>query len=241
MKKNTQQLSEDLKRFNKIIGYDVTGKKMLTEAPGDEEEQVETGDNPDFDFGEEGSPESGEEQEMTDIPTGETPEDNQEQPTEETPEDEFGTADEFSAVDDVIEDDEVEEIDVTELIKKSDKASETAELAAQTSQETNSFVKDLMDRFSNLENELSKMDSIMTKVSKIESDVKTPEEKLELRSLDSYPFNMKLTDYWNDKVNDPTNNYQVTNNDEEVFTLKPEDINDYNQSDIKNSFNPTNK
>ena len=154
-------------------------------------------------------------------------------------EDEFGTAGEFSAADDIeMEGDDVEEIDVTAIVNKSDEAKQTAELAAQTSQETNSYVKDLTDKISNLETQLSKMDSIMDKVSKIESDVKTPEEKLELRSLDSYPFNMKLTDYWSDKVNDPNNNYEVTNNDDEVFKLTQDDVEDYNEIDIKSSFNP---
>ena len=34
---NKEQLSEDLKRFNSIIGYDITGKKTINEAPEDEE------------------------------------------------------------------------------------------------------------------------------------------------------------------------------------------------------------
>lgn len=228
-----KRLSEDLKRFNSIVGYDVTGKKVIKE---DEEEDggefdfindipeadpSEGGEesNQDFDFGEEGSPE--------DETDG----------GEETTEDEFGTADEFSAVDDIESDEEVEEIDVTDIVNNSEKAKETAELAAQTSQETTTYVKDMADKLSNLEAQLSKMDSIMQKISKIESDIKTPEEKLEMRSLDSYPFNMKLTDYWSDKVKDPTNNYEVTNDDKE-FKLTQDDLNDYNESDIKNSFNP---
>ena len=95
-----------------------------------------------------------------------------------------------------------------------------------------------MDKFSNLEAQLSKMDSIMDKVSKIDNQIKTPEEKLELRSLDSYPFNMKLTDYWSDKLSQSDNNYQVTDNDEERFEIKSDDLTNYNDLDIKKSFNP---
>ena len=227
-----KQLSEDLKRFKAIMGYDVTGKKKLNEAPEDEEggdefdfadetpaadeEGGEEG-NADFDFGDEGSPEDEEGGEM---------------------EDEFGTADEFSAADDIESDEEVEEIDVTDIVKGSEEAKETAELAAQASQETTTYVKDMADKLSNLEAQLAKMDSIMDKVSKIESDIKTPEEQLQLRSLDSYPFNMKLTDYWEEKAQ--TNpRYKVTNSEEEqVYKIKPEDLTDYNDMDIKNSFNP---
>ena len=238
-------LSEDLKRFNSIIGYSVEGKRKLNEAPEDETEggdefdfggegedteaTAEGGDqgggNDEFDFGDEGSPETEGEDQGGDAGT----------------EDEFGTAGEFSAADDIemdAEDEEVEEIDVTDIVSKSDEAKKTAELAAQSSEETKSYVKDLMDKFSNLEAQLTKMDSIMTKVSKIESDIKTPEEKLELRSLDSYPFNMKLTDYWSDKISQPDNNYKVTNNDEQVFKITQDDLEDYNDLDIKKSFNP---
>lgn len=253
MKQNKQQLSEDLKRFNSIMGYSVEGKRKLNEAPEDKEEggddfdfggegedtgnteggddfdfggegedtgDTEGGDNADFDFGGEGSPEEG----------GDT----------EGEEDEFGTAGEFSAADDIemSDDEEVEEIDVTAIVSKSDEAKTSADLAVQSSQETNTYVKDLMDKFANLEAQLGKMDSIMAKVSKIEDTNKTPNEKLEMRSLDSFPYSMKLTDYWNDKINDPTNNYEATEKDEEVFKLTKDDIEDYNELDIKNSFNP---
>jgi hypothetical protein len=245
MEKNKQQLSEDLKRFNSIMGYSVEGKRKINEAPEDEEgdfdfakdipaadeqggegqdEQPQEGGeegNSDFDFGDEGSPEG------------------EEQPTEDGgQEDEFGTAGEFSAADDIETDEEVEEIDVTDIVAKSDAARETAERAAQSSEDTYSYVKDLMDKFSNLEAQLGKMDAIMDKVSKIDTEIKTPEEKLELRSLDSYPFNMKLTDYWSDKLGEKDNNYQVTDNDEERFEIKSDDLTDYNELDIKNSFNP---
>ena len=234
-------LSEDLKRFNSIIGYSIEGKRKLNEAPEDETEggdefdfggegedteaTAEGGGNDEFDFGDEGSPED----EGEDTEGG-----------DQGGEDEFGTAGEFSAADDIemdAEDEEVEEIDVTDIVSKSDEAKKTAELAAQSSEETKSYVKDLMDKFSNLEAQLTKMDSIMTKVSKIESDIKTPEEKLELRSLDSYPFNMKLTDYWSDKISQPNNNYSVSN-DEKVFKVTKDDLEDYNELDIKKSFNP---
>jgi len=229
MKNNKKQLSEDLKRFNSIMGYSVEGKKKLNEAPGDENQEDEGGDeNDDFDFGDEGSPEEGGDVEGEMEPEGE--------------EDEFGTAGEFSAADDIemgdMEDDDVEEIDVTGLVTKSDEAKASADLAVQSSQETNTYVKDLMDRFSNLEAQLGKMDSIMAKVSKIEDTNKTPDEKLQMRSLDSFPYSMKLTDYWSDKVADPTNNYEATENDEERFEITKEDLTDYNDLDIKNSFNP---
>jgi hypothetical protein len=249
MEENKQQISEDLKRFNSIMGYSIEGKRKLNEAPeeegGDEfdfaketpaaEEEGSGEGGDDFDFGgEEGGDEAGAE-ENTDFDFG-----DEGSPEEEGGEDEFGTAGEFSAADDIEMDseEEVEEIDVTAIVTKSDEAKASADLAVQSSQETNTYVKDLMDKFSNLEAQLGKMDSIMAKVSKIEDTNKTPDEKLEMRSLDSFPYSMKLTDYWEDKVADPTNNYEATENDEERFEITKDDLTDYNELDIKNSFNP---
>jgi hypothetical protein len=250
MKDNKQQLSEDLKRFNSIMGYSVEGKRKLNEAPEEEEgddfdfaketpaadEGGEEGGD-EFDFGGEegGDTEGGEENADFDFGDEGSPEEGGEEM-----EDEFGTASEFSAADDIegVEDEEVEEIDVTAIVSKSDEAKSSADLAVQSSQETNTYVKDLMDKFANLEAQLGKMDTIMSKVNKIEDVNKTPEEKLEMRSLDSFPYNMKLTDYWEDKVADPTNNYEATENDEERFEVTKDDLEDYNELDIKNSFNP---
>ena len=44
------------------------------------------------------------------------------------------------------------------------------------------------------------MDTILNKINDLEQKVekyrqKSPEEKLQLRSLDSYPYNQKLTDF----------------------------------------------
>ena len=72
--------------------------------------------------------------------------------------------------------------------------------------------------------------------------IKTPEEKLELRSLDSYPFNMKLTDYWEEKAA-KDKNYKITNGEEmeKEYVLSPDEIDDsYSEEVVKSSFNPEN-
>ena len=210
-KKNKLLLESD--RFKQILGYSSEeGKSRLNEAPGDEEMEGEE-PNDDFDFGEEGSPED-EEQVAND----------------------YSNDEDFTAVDE-IEDEEVEEIDVTDIVNSSEEAKENSEEAAQVSQDTNNQIKSVVDKLASLENQLNKMDSIMDKVNKIESDIKTPEEQLELKSLSSYPFNMKLTDYWDTVSNDPNNNYKVTTQEKD-YTITDEDITDYNNSDIANSFNP---
>lgn len=245
-----KKLNEDLERFKNLLGYDPKrGGSSLTEvrrhkytmneygdysdyADEDEETEEETGEetggeteeeNTDFDFGDAGNPED----------TG----------TEE-PADEFGTADEFSAADE-LEDEEsdVEEIDVTSIVNKSDEAREMAQQAVSVGQENMSYLKALTDKLSNLETQLTKMDSIASKITKLEQDIKTPEEKLELRSLDSYPFNMKLSDYWEEKASSNPH-YRVSTGEENVdgqekeYVITPEMIEDFNDVEIKKTFTP---
>lgn len=251
------KLNEDLERFRSLLGYDpkkgnqLSEAKTRREAPGyreeflNEEEPEEEGgfgdeteteeggeENTDFDFGDEGSPEEGGEETAT-----------EEEPAEEET-DEFGTADEFSAADELETEDEVEEIDVTSLVKGSDEAKQMAQQAVTVGQENMTYLKSLTDKLANLETQLTKMDTIASKIGKLEQDIKTPEEKLELRSLDSYPFNMKLSDYWEEKASKDSR-YKISTGEEmrdgqqkEYVLTKDELDSDYSEEEVKNSFNP---
>lgn len=251
--KKENLIKEEVNKFLNLINYDVEdgiktinerkvrqpwqyNEESLTEAPGDEgeeTEEVEGEETEDFDFGDEGSPEETEGGEETDEVEGE----------EET--DEFDTASEFSAADDLEgEGEEVEEIDVTAIVNKSDEAKDLAQQAVNVGTENGQFLKSLTDKLSNLENQLSKMDNIASKITKLEKDVKSPEEQLELRSLDSYPFNMKLSDYWQEKSKD--DRYRISTGEEvsdgqtKEYVLTPEELEDsYSEEEIKNTFNPS--
>jgi len=248
------KINEDLNRFKKLLGYDPSKGNTITErvqpwryslneAEPEDEGKEDDEENSDFDFGDETNPED--EEGGFDFGSEEGDSEGEETDTEEEPtEDEFGTADEFSASDELAdEDSDVEEIDVTDIVKKSDEASEFAKQALTVGQENGEFLKSLTDKLSNLEAQLTKMDTIASKISKLEQDVKTPEEKLELRSLDSYPFNMKLTDYWNEKAA-KNKHYNITggestiDGEEKEYRLTQKDIDDYNDVDIKKSFVP---
>jgi hypothetical protein len=264
MKKN--ELNESLNRFRELLKYDVkNGKSSLDErrmhsytddntdyADEDEEkedeevektEETEGGDdNPDFDFGDLGGDEENQEEG-----------DKEEDLGDEKGDDEFGTADEFSAADEIEEeenDSDVEEIDVTDIVKRADDAKSYSEKAVKAAEEGKGMIQDLMSKFDSLQQSLSKIDSVANEINTIKSDLQSqkPKEKLELRSLDSYPFNVKLTDYWSDeKLKD---NYEVTSGapDAEskdgqvkVWKMTPEDAKEYNPGDIKKSFVPESK
>ena len=99
--------------------------------------------------------------------------------SEETPEDSEGS----------------EELDVTELVGSQKNIEQKQE----------EYFNNLFSQLSNLESKLKDMDAIVSKLNSLENKIekyreKTPEEKLELRSLDSGPYSQKLSDYFNDKL-----------------------------------------
>ena len=265
------ELNEHLKRYRELLSYDIKkGGSSLTERrhkPYLAEEPEEGEDNSDFDFGDEGDQNSqekggGNESENEDFDFGDEGEGDfggnddfdfgGETDTEEEV-DEFGTADEFSAADDIEngDDSDVEEIDVTDIVKRADDAKGYAEKAVAASEEGKNMMQDLMTKFTELQQSLGAINTVKDEVSSIKRDLQAqkPVEKLELRSLDSYPFNIKLTDYWDDVSK--KGNYEITdgsNPDAEsqdgqvkVWKLDPEEAKDFNTTDIKSSFIPESK
>ncbi len=59
----------------------------------------------------------------------------------------------------------------------------------------------------------------------------TPEEKLMLRSLDSYPYNQKLTDFFNDK--EP----EMEKSGKNEYVLTSDEVENFSPNEIKKTFN----
>jgi hypothetical protein len=119
-----------------------------------------------------------------------------------------------------------EELEITDLV--------TAQKNIETKQEE--YFQNLFNQLSTLESKLSEMDNIMTKINSIEEKIekyreKTPEEKLELRTLDSGPFNQKLSSFFEDKLED------IETSGKNEYVLTSDDVENYSASEIKNSFN----
>ena len=129
--------------------------------------------------------------------------------------------------------DEVD-LDVTQLVQGTQEAKASSDMATQK-------MEDLLAKFGELEKQLANMHSISSKIEDLEHQIEkrnpTPEEKLEMRSFSSYPYNLKLTDYWAEKEG----KYNVMDKDggkEQEYVLTHDDIDkDYNESTIKDSFN----
>lgn len=117
------------------------------------------------------------------------------------------------------------ELDITDLVKSQQSVEKKQE----------EYFDNLFKHLEGLESKLSDMDSIMNKLNDLETKVekyrvKTPEEKLELRSLDSGPFNQKLTDFFEDKQED------MEKSGKNEYILTKDDVESYSPGDIKKSF-----
>jgi hypothetical protein len=118
-----------------------------------------------------------------------------------------------------------EELDITDLV--------TAQKDIQSKQDD--YFDNLFGQLGKLESRLGEMDAIMNKLNALENKIekyreKTPQEKLELRSYDSYPFNQKLSQFFDDK----TDEMEKTGKNEYVLTS--DDVTDINVNDIQDSF-----
>jgi len=119
-----------------------------------------------------------------------------------------------------------EELDVTDLV--------TSQKNMEQKQEE--YFDNLFAQLKTLEEKLGEMDGLVTTINNLEAKFdkfrpKTPQEKLELRSLDSGPFNQKLSDFFEDKEDD------MVKSGKNEYVLTTDDANNYSTNDIETSFN----
>jgi len=122
-------------------------------------------------------------------------------------------------------DEEVEEVDITDLI-------DTQKTMSQKQEE---YFDNLFSQLETLQTKLGEMDQLVQKLDSIEAKVekykpKTPEEKLELRSLDSGPFKQKLSDFFDDKK------IEMEKSGKNEYVLTSDEIDNYSPSEVGKSF-----
>jgi hypothetical protein len=242
MSDKKQLLSEALKRHKQILEY-----SFFEGMPSEEGDKPEGKDVNNLLFGSEDLTEQ--EEELPEEPMEEVPAEEpaaEEPAMEEEPmgEDPFGG--DLPVEDEMAEEPAMEEpmdmggeeqveVDVTDIV---DKAEEAKEEASQAS----SKIDDLLGKFGELESKLGGMDAIISKMDELEKEViqrnPTPTEKLNMRSMDSFPYSVKLTDFWSQKEGYDTGGEEE---DKEYVLTQDEIDNDYSETDIKSSFNTDKK
>ena len=132
---------------------------------------------------------------------------------------------------------ETEEIDITDLVNMTKSIKNEMD---KNKDEGNSVIQKMdsvFGKLSDLEQKLAQMDSVISKIDELGSKIeqvkpKTPQEKLEMRSLDSYPFNQHPQDFFSQKQNE----MQASGKNEYVLTK--DEVENYGKDQIMKSFNP---
>ena len=133
--------------------------------------------------------------------------------------------------------DSTEEIDITDLVNMTKNIKNDLDNNKQDNSMVIGKMDDVFTKLTDLEQKLSQMDQVMAKIDELGSKVEmmkpeTPQEKLEMRSLDSYPFNQKPQEFFAQKQGE----MQATGKNEYVLTK--DDVQNYSQDELKTSFNP---
>jgi hypothetical protein len=226
---NPELLKEELSKFKLLFEYDfyqekkqmpefkdlILGDEALDEAkeaPADLKPEDEVGAAADKVAADLGVDAGDAEETTSDIPEPDATEEPAAEPMEEP------------ASDDV-------EVDVTSLVKGSEEAKQAADMASKNTEM-------LLQKLTDLESRVASMGQISDKIEGLEKELikrnPTPVEKLEMRSLNSYPFNQKLTDYWADKQGA----YDVMGQDKpKEYTLTKGDVDStYSDASVRKSF-----
>ena len=209
-----EKILAEIKRYNKINNYIMEQEAPLPPPPGEEGIDPLAGEAP----ADEGAP-------PADAGAAAPPP----PPAEATPVDVANDPDveELSGEgEEGGEEGEAEELDITDLV-------DTQKTMADKQEE---YFNNLFDQIKNMESKLAEMDSLVSKIDGIESKLekyrpKTPQEKLQLRSLDSGPYKQNLADFFDEKKDE----MEATGKNEYVLTQ--DEVENFSPSDIEQSFN----
>ena len=206
-----KQLREELDRYNSINNYQ---KKSINEQEELDPTDLPTGDEPlgDAPIGDEPVGDAP----VDDLPVDDAPVD--EIPAEE-PEGDFDT----------------EEIDITDLVNMTQNIKNDLDSSKSDNDAVMGKMGDLFGKLDDLESKLSQMDDVIAKIDGLESKVTqmkepTPQEKLEMRSLDSYPFNQNPADFFSQKQG------EMKKSGKNEYVITKSDLDDINPAQMRASF-----
>jgi hypothetical protein len=200
MKKIDNRILEEITRYNSINNYIVEQEATLPPPPGEADPNAAP------------APDAGVAPATPPAPAGPQPINVETDP-------------DVEKVGEKEEETKTEEMDITDLVKSQKKVEQKQE----------EYFENLFQHLDNLESKLGEMDGIMTKLNDLEMKIekyreKTPQEKLELRTLDSGPFNQKLSQFFEDKEED------MDKSGKNEYILTQDEVEDYSPIEIKKTF-----
>lgn len=133
---------------------------------------------------------------------------------------------------------DTEEIDITDLVNMTKNIKNDLENNKTDNASVIGKMDDVFTKLGDLEQKLAQMDAVMAKIDELGAKVeaskpKTGVEKLEMRSLDSYPFNEKPQEFFAHKQG------EMAASGKNEYVLTKDEVNNYPTDIIKTSFNPS--
>jgi len=127
-----------------------------------------------------------------------------------------------------------EEIDVTQFVEKGNELTQKVDTQVQT----------MSQQIDSLTQKLASMDQLVSKIQQVEDDIQAmrppkPIETLKLRSLDSYPYNQGIDDYWKAKEIEIEKLRDFNRVDNQEYVLTNDDVNNFSDIEIKDSLKPS--
>lgn len=132
---------------------------------------------------------------------------------------------------------EVEEVDITDLVNMTKSIKKELDSNKGDSSGVMAKMDDVFTKLNDLEQKLAAMDNVMAKIDMLSTKIdsvkpKTPEEKLEMRSLDSYPFNQNPQQFFANKHD------EMMQTGKNEYVLTKNDVDNYSKETIRDTFNP---
>lgn len=132
-------------------------------------------------------------------------------------------------------------IDVDDITNAQEKMNDKVNVVGQDLGKVDSKIEALLQTLNKMETMINNNNQeIANFKAEFEKRNPTQTEKLNLRSLDSYPFNVNPKDYWAQKGADPNSNYSgFSNNGEpttQEYVITNNDVDDFSERDMENSF-----
>ena len=132
-------------------------------------------------------------------------------------------------------------IDVDDITNAQEKMNDKVNVVGQDLGKVDSKIEALLQTLSKMETMINNNNEEIAKFkAEFEKRNPTQTEKLNLRSLDSYPFNVNPKDYWAQKGADPNSNYSgFSNNGEpttQEYVITNNDVDDFSEREIADSF-----
>ena len=132
-------------------------------------------------------------------------------------------------------------IDVDDITNAQEKMNDKVNVVGQDLGKVDSKIEALLQSLSKMETMINNNNQeIANFKAEFEKRNPTQTEKLNLRSLDSYPFNVNPKDYWAQKGADPNSNYSgFSNNGEpttQEYVITNSDVDDFSEREMENSF-----